>query len=104
VNLMINAAQAIHPGKPRENTVTLRLSRTNGSLVAEVQDTVSGIPEANVARLFEPLFTTKGPGAGTGLGLVICKSIVESHGGHIEVESHVGKGSTFRVVLPIERS
>jgi two-component system NtrC family sensor kinase len=69
--------------------------------VMEVIDSGSGIPSAARQRLFEPFFTTKPPGRGTGLGLSICYGIVADHGGRIEVESAVGKGSTFRVILPL---
>jgi len=67
----------------------------------EVIDEGSGISSAVRHRLFEPFFTTKSPGRGTGLGLSICYGIVADHGGRIEVESTVGKGSTFRVILPL---
>ena len=60
-----------------------------------------GIPEENLARIFHPFFTTKPPGQGTGLGLAIAQGIVTDHGGRIEVTSVVGRGSIFRVVLPL---
>ena len=67
----------------------------------EVIDAGSGIAPAVRQRLFEPFFTTKPPGRGTGLGLSICYGIVSDHGGRIEVDSVVGKGSVFRVILPL---
>ena len=67
-------------------------------------DTGNGIPEELVPRIFDPFFTTKEEGKGVGLGLAVVYGIVEAHGGDIEVDSTVGRGSTFRVILPIERS
>ena len=65
-------------------------------------DTGVGIPPENMTHLFEPFFTTRPPGQGTGLGLYVCRNVVEKHGGRIEVESQVGQGSTFHVYLPVE--
>ena len=61
----------------------------------------SGISRADQSKIFEPFFTTKPPGRGTGLGLSICYGIVEDHRGRIEVDSAPGRGSTFRVYLPV---
>jgi len=100
LNLLINAAYAITPGKPAENEVRV-VARAHGaaSVVVEVKDTGSGIPPENLQRIFEPFFTTKPVGEGTGLGLSVCHTIVTSMGGTIEVESEVGRGSTFRIML-----
>jgi two-component system NtrC family sensor kinase len=65
-------------------------------------DTGCGIPENNLKRIFDPFFTSKEVGKGTGLGLSVSHGIVKAHGGAIEVESTVGKGSTFRIYLPVE--
>jgi signal transduction histidine kinase len=67
----------------------------------EFHDTGTGISAEDLPRIFDPFFTTKGEGRGTGLGLSISYGIVERHGGWIEVESEVGQGSTFRVMLPL---
>jgi hypothetical protein len=101
LNLVINAAQAIRDGDAEHNTIRV-VTRTDneGRVVAEVCDTGPGIPAPTLARLFEPFFTTKPVGIGTGLGLSICRRIVAEHGGTIEVESAVGRGTTFRVTLP----
>ena len=69
-----------------------------------VQDDGAGIPPEVISRVFEPFFTTKPVGVGTGLGLSICRGIVQAHGGTIEVESEVGRGTTFRVRLPVFRA
>ncbi|HEY0094872.1 MAG TPA: ATP-binding protein, partial [Archangium sp.] len=99
VNLLVNAAQAIPEGSVERNEIRV-LTRTHAEgLAIEVRDTGSGIPPENLERLFEPFFTTKPVGVGTGLGLPICQDIVTSFGGRMEVESEVGKGSTFRVIL-----
>jgi PAS domain S-box-containing protein len=101
VNLLVNAAQAIPEGHADEHEIRLT-TRTDeqGRAVIEVRDTGAGIaPEAR-SRIFDPFFTTKPIGVGTGLGLSICHGIVSSFGGELTFESELGKGSTFRVVLP----
>ena len=69
--------------------------------IAEVIDQGHGIARSELGKIFEPFYTTKAPGQGTGLGLSICYGIVQEHGGRVEVESALGQGSTFRVVLPV---
>ena len=78
-----------------------RSRRGRGEVEIELEDEGPGIPEQNLTRIFDPFFTTKPPGQGTGLGLFIAQSIVNDHGGRIEVSSVIGKGSIFRVVLPL---
>ncbi|WP_224249901.1 sensor histidine kinase [Hyalangium gracile] len=101
LNLLINAAHAIEPGRAEENEVRV-LVRASGSksVIVVVSDTGSGIPPENLERIFEPFFTTKPVGMGTGLGLSVCRTIILSLGGTLEVESEVGRGSTFRITLP----
>jgi len=82
-------------------TLTLRTRMVRGELEVEFEDQGHGIPEEHLGRVFDPFFTTKVPGQGTGLGLAIAQGIVADHGGRIEVTSRVGKGSIFRVVLPL---
>jgi signal transduction histidine kinase/ligand-binding sensor domain-containing protein/CheY-like chemotaxis protein len=102
LNLLINAAQALPEGKSEQNEVRLVLKRGGeGQVVAEVRDTGSGIPPEVLGRIFDPFFTTKPVGVGTGLGLALCQAFVASMGGRIEVESVMGKGSVFRVTLPV---
>ena len=82
-------------------TLIIRSRHGRGELEIELEDEGPGIPEENLGRIFDPFFTTKPPGQGTGLGLAIAQGIVNDHGGRIEVSSVVGKGSIFRVVLPL---
>ena len=101
INLLVNAAQSINEGAAHENEVRVGLGTgRNGEAVIEVSDTGAGMTPQVQAHLFEPFFTTKPAGVGTGVGLTICRNIVNEHGGTIEVESQPGRGSTFRVKLP----
>jgi len=99
INLLINAAQAAD--KP-DSRIRLAVGRgANGEgLVLEVQDNGCGMDGKTASRIFDPFFTTKEEGLGTGLGLYISKNLVESAGGAITVESEIGRGTRFRVVLP----
>jgi signal transduction histidine kinase len=93
-NLILNAAQAT--AEPDRIRVAVR--RRGTAVEIGVRDSGSGIPESVLAAMFRPFFTTKA--RGTGLGLSIARKYVEAHGGTIEVESRVGKGSCFRIHLP----
>jgi len=95
VNLAKNAAQAMTTG----GTLTLQTGETSDGVWVSVADTGGGIPQEQINRIFEPFYTTKKKG--TGLGLMIVQRIVRAHNGRIELESHVGKGTTFRVWLPL---
>lgn len=99
--LMLNAVDAMDDrGKLTVRTGT-NPSRAD-EVVVEIEDNGIGIPRADQSKIFEPFYTTKPPGRGTGLGLSICYGIVEDHQGRIEVESQPGRGTTFRVFLPVE--
>lgn len=100
LNLVVNAAQAIPEGSAHDHEVVLATRAAGGQVVVEVRDTGSGIAPEVMGRIFDPFFTTKPVGVGTGLGLSICHGIIAGLGGDIQVESAVGRGSTFRVVLP----
>jgi len=102
MNLMVNAAQAMPEG--RRGTITLRCGSNGQEVWVEVADSGEGIPEENLRRIFDPFFTTKPVGKGTGLGLSLSYGIVKKHGGRIEVDSTVGVGTRFRVIVPIQRS
>ena len=95
VNLIKNAMQAMTRG----GTLTLQTGEGADGVWVSVADTGGGIPEEQINRIFEPFFTTKKKG--TGLGLMIVQRIVRAHGGRIELESHPGRGTTFRVWLPL---
>lgn len=98
VNLIINAAQAIE----KKGKIILRTYMDGDNLAVDVEDTGCGIPPENLKKIFDPFFTTKPVGKGTGLGLSITLGIVQNHGGEIKVNSEVGKGTRFTVLLPIK--
>ncbi|WP_163559283.1 ATP-binding protein [Halomonas sp. NO4] len=100
LNLLTNAAQAIDG----QGYITLRTGCNATDAWFEVEDTGRGIAAEHRERLFDPFFTTKPVGEGTGLGLALSWSIVQKHRGRIEVESDPGRGSRFRVWLPIRQS
>ncbi len=95
-NLTINASQAMKEG----GWLSIVAERVDENVVVEVSDTGAGISEEDRTKIFDPFFTTKPTGKGTGLGLSIAYGIIERHGGSIDVESELGKGTTFRIVLP----
>ena len=101
LNLINNAIDAM---EKEGGTLFIRSRRRNGSVVVDVVDTGPGIPQANVARIFDPFYTTKTVGKGTGLGLSICYGIVKKMGGEIQVESRVGSGTEFHIILPLPES
>ncbi len=99
LQLLSNAVQALDHG----GGITLRSGREDGDWIwLEVQDSGRGIPEQDINRLFEPFFTTRPVGEGTGMGLAVAYNIVNQHGGRIEVSSRLGTGSRFRVWLPLD--
>jgi two-component system NtrC family sensor kinase len=97
INLIQNAVQAM----PGGGTLSLDVRRAAPWAEIEVRDTGVGIPPKNLGRIFDPFFTTKPPGEGTGLGLSVSYGIVASHGGQIDVQSEVGRGTVFTVRLPL---
>ena len=99
MNLLVNASQSIET----QGTVTIRTGTVGDHIWIEIADTGKGISPENLKFLFDPFFTTKPVGKGTGLGLSVSYSIIQQHHGRIEVDSAEGKGSTFRVWLPIRQ-
>ncbi|RLI03113.1 hypothetical protein DRO31_02570 [Candidatus Bathyarchaeota archaeon] len=94
VNLLTNAVQPMHEG----GKLTVEGRRIDGKSVISVSDTGEGVSEENMRKLFTPLFTIKAKG--TGLGLAVCKRIIDAHQGEIKVDSEEGKGTTFTITLP----
>jgi two-component system, NtrC family, sensor kinase len=105
LNLVVNAAQSIPEGQAERNEIRI-LTRegTGGRVAIEIHDTGRGIADEDRARIFEPFSTSRPAGAGSGLGLSVCHSIVTLLGGKIEIDSEVGSGSVFRVLLPVAPS
>ena len=98
--LLLNAMDAMG----ERGTISIRTKRVRtpvDAVVAEIVDKGHGMSRNEVSKIFEPFYTTKAPGRGSGLGLSICYGIVAEHGGRIEVDSAPGKGSTFRILLPV---
>jgi signal transduction histidine kinase len=96
VNLIQNAIQAM----PQGGTLRVSLSQAAEAVALAVQDTGVGIPPENLRRIFDPFFTTKPAGEGTGLGLSVSYGIIARHHGRIDVDSTVGQGTTFTILLP----
>jgi signal transduction histidine kinase len=97
VNLVLNAIGAM----PRGGRLVFRHFEKGPFLTLIVSDTGEGVPEENMEKIFEPFFTTKRNGEGTGLGLAVCRKIIEQHGGKISVSSRPGEGTEFHVALPL---
>lgn len=97
MNILVNAAHAIE----KQGEITVKTWSDNNHISISISDTGQGIPEEKINQIFEPFFTTKEKGKGTGLGLSIAYDIVKRHNGSIEVESIVGKGTTFIIKIPI---
>jgi signal transduction histidine kinase len=103
-NLLINAAHATPRGNPSAHQIRIAVYPGAHDLTVEISDSGQGMTPDVRAHLFDPFFTTKPVGEGTGLGLPICLTIAQEHLGGIEVESTPGAGSTFRVMLPLDRA
>jgi signal transduction histidine kinase len=95
VNLIKNAMHAMTKG----GTLTLQTGEGADGIWVSIADTGGGIPQEEISRIFEPFYTTKKKGSG--LGLMIVQRIVRAHGGRIELESQVGRGTVFRIWLPL---
>ena len=98
MHLLTNAAQAVK----EKGTITIRTCVKNGDVHIQIVDTGIGISQEKIKRLFDPDFTREGSRVKAGLGLFTSYNIIRKHGGGIKVESEVGKGSTFTVILPTD--
>ncbi len=97
INMIHNAIQAMPDG----GNLQISLKQVDQTAQIGIQDTGSGISPEHLKRIFDPFFTTKKEGEGTGLGLSVSYGIIANHGGKIEVESELGKGTKFIIILPI---
>jgi two-component system NtrC family sensor kinase len=87
---------------PQGGDLTIRASLEDANKIKiQVQDTGTGISDENLPHIFDPFFSTKDVGRGTGLGLSVSYGVVKKHGGQIQVKSKVGKGTTFTIILPV---
>ena len=100
MNLLVNAAHAI---SAERGTITISTGTASDMVWVEIADNGCGIASENLKRIFDPFFTTKPVGKGTGLGLSLSYGIVKKHGGRIEVNSEPGRGTAFRVSVPVKR-
>jgi signal transduction histidine kinase len=97
MNIIVNASQAIEG----EGEIFIHTYQEDSSISITIRDTGAGIDQANISKIFEPGFTTKGVGVGLGLGLYISYNIIQNHKGEIEVTSEVGKGTEFTIRIPM---
>jgi len=100
INVLVNAANAI----AEKGTIAITTRATDETIVVTVRDTGSGIRPEVLPRIFDPFYTTKQRGRGTGLGLSIALEIVQNHGGSISVESEEGRGTTFTLEFPVQKT
>lgn len=100
LNILNNAIQSI----VGDGKISVTTRQESDVIIVKIKDTGDGIPEENLKRIFDPFFTTKDVGQGTGLGLAISYRIVEEHGGKIDVTSKSGKGTCFKIILPVRQS
>jgi signal transduction histidine kinase len=106
LNLITNAFYATNDKKQQigvdyEPTVTVSTKKVGDTVLISVKDNGNGIPQKVLDKIFQPFFTTKPTGQGTGLGLSLSYDIVKAHGGELKVETKEGEGSTFIIQLPI---
>ncbi len=102
MNILLNAADAMPAGGAL--TITSQLTAGDSFMQIRFTDTGCGIPEQDLSKIFDPFFTSKAEKKGTGLGLAVSYGIIDRHNGKIEVQSEVGKGTTFTVKLPLDGS
>ena len=106
MNLLTNAFYVVDEKKKSglenyEPTVLVSTKKINGKVEIRVSDNGNGIPQKVLDKIFQPFFTTKPTGQGTGLGLSLSYDIIKAHGGELKVETNEGEGSKFKIYLPI---
>ncbi|HYE71738.1 MAG TPA: ATP-binding protein, partial [Blastocatellia bacterium] len=97
MNMILNARDAM----PQGGRLEISVEADDQTAVVCFRDTGTGIAPENLAKIYDPFFTTKQIGQGTGLGLAVSYGIIQDHGGHIQVESQPGAGTQFRITLPL---
>jgi signal transduction histidine kinase len=101
MNLVSNAVESVESKGKGVLTIATKYFPKTGRVIAKFQDTGVGIPQENFTMIFEPFFTTKKQGKGVGLGLSLTYGIIQDHGGAIHVDSKIGKGTVFKIDLPL---
>lgn len=105
LNLIMNAVDAFRTANQQDGLIAIRISKPNPEAIqVRFQDNGPGISEAELSSLFDPLYTTKPPGEGTGLGLYICQQIITNHQGSIQIDSNRGEGTIVLVTLPVHHA
>ncbi len=109
LNLIMNAFYVVdekkkHQQNGYEPTVTVSTKKISDKIEVKVKDNGNGIPQKVMEKIFQPFFTTKPTGQGTGLGLSLSYDIVKSHGGELKVETEEGEGAEFTILLPLNKS
>jgi two-component system NtrC family sensor kinase len=99
LNIILNGIQAIG----EQGTIKIQTQWNDSQVRITINDSGCGIPKEELKRIFEPFFTRKPVGEGTGLGLFICHTIVKKHMGEISVKSQLGQGTTFEIILPVNQ-
>ena len=99
MNFLLNARDAM----PQGGRLRLTTYQENSQLVVEIEDSGTGISKENIEKIYDPFFTTKEVGKGSGLGLSVCYGIIQEHSGRNSVKSRPGLGSSFQVKLPLKR-
>ncbi len=97
MNILDNACYAIE----KKGKIYIRLKKEQDNVIIEIEDTGSGMSEDQLKKIFDPFYTTKPQGEGTGLGMSISYKVIQNHGGQISAHSQLGKGSLFRIKLPV---
>ncbi len=110
VNLLLNAKDAVEDkmrgtskGQKGLIEIATRIHPDGDYAIVEVSDNGEGIPDEHISQIFNPFYTTKQSGKGTGLGLSVSLGIAQAHGGFIDIDTKVGRGSTFSLILPLTR-